>query len=49
MKPIIVDARFVDNAKKAWGGEYDIIPSFTADFLPAPICAHPDLPRLVLI
>lgn len=40
---IIIDARFFDIAKKMWGSEHEIIPSFIHTNLQKPISSHPDM------
>ena len=40
---MIVDNRYADIAYKAWGKEYEIIPSLTCSSLAEPVSAHPDM------
>lgn len=40
---IIIDARFVDQAKKIWGDKYEIVPSYTHEKLQKPVSSHPDM------
>ena len=40
---LIIDKRYVDIAKKQWGGKYEIIPSFSCEKIQKPVSAHPDM------
>ncbi len=40
---IIIDARFLNIAKKIWGKRHEIVPSFTHPNLQNPVSAHPDM------
>ena len=40
---MIVDNRYVNVAKRAWGDRYEIIPSVTSSHLAESVSAHPDM------
>lgn len=40
---IIIDGRYVDIAKKIWGKEHKIFPSFCHANLQKQVCSHPDI------
>lgn len=40
---MIVDSRYADIAKTAWGHLWEIVPSVACDFLASPVSCHPDM------
>ena len=43
VKKIIIDARYEEIAKKQWGSQYEIIPSYCNKNLAEPVSYHPDM------
>ncbi len=42
-KKLLIDNRFLEIARKKWGSEFKILPSYTLPHAASPVCCHPDM------